>query len=135
MKYSIPTAIFAGMMTASMVQASIPREVDQTFATYTAIPSTLVPVLEKVVDRKSAETAAPKLRTELITLYKNRSELEKIQTLSPAVKAEVLQKYEMDMRRSWGQVYEQIFRLQKAQCYGSVNFYREFQTLCMMLNK
>ena len=122
-------------MTASMVQASIPREVDQTFATYTAIPSTLVPVLEKVVDRKSAETAAPKLRTELITLYKNRSELEKIQTLSPAVKAEVLQKYEMDMRRSWGQVYEQIFRLQKAQCYGSVNFYREFQTLCMMLNK
>lgn len=120
---------------ASMVQASIPREVDQAFATYTAIPATLVPVLEKVVDRKSAETAAPKLRTELITLYKNRSELEKIQTLSPAVKAEVLQKYEMDMRRSWGQVYEQIFRLQKAQCYGSVNFYREFQTLCMMLNK
>ncbi len=122
-------------MTASMVQASIPREVDQAFATYTAIPATLVPVLEKVVDRKSAETAAPKLRTELVTLYKNRSELEKIQTLSPAVKAEVLQKYEMDMRRSWGQVYEQIFRLQKAQCYGSVNFYREFQTLCMMLNK
>lgn len=122
-------------MTPCVVQAAIPADIDRAFTTYTSIPETLVPVLEKVTSRESAESAAPELRVELINLYKNRAELENIQSLSPAVKTEVLKKYEMDMRRSWGKVYEQIFRLQKAQCYGSVNFYREFQTLCMMLNK
>ena len=134
MRYSIPTAIIVAMTTC-VVQAAIPADIDRVFRTYTAIPDTLVPVLEKATSRESADSAAPELRVELITLYKNRAELENIQSLSPAVKAEVLKKYEMDMRRSWGKVYEQIFRLQKVQCYGSVNFYREFQTLCMMLNK
>ncbi|MDO5472007.1 MAG: hypothetical protein Q4F35_01605 [Akkermansia sp.] len=119
----------------SIVQAAIPQNIDQAFERFTALPNTLVPILEKAKDRQSADAAAKELNDALPLIYDARTEFMNIQSLSPEVSAEVLMKYEKNMRRNWGKVYENIFRLQKARCYDSIAFFKEFQTLCAMLEQ
>ena len=118
-----------------LIQGAIPQQIDSAFAHYSALPSTLVPILESVTDRESADAAAPRLNAVLPRVYDARTELSTINSLPPQVRREVLQKYEQSMRENWGKLYEQLFRLQQARCYNSLAFFRQFHALCAMLNK
>lgn len=118
-----------------LVQAAIPAETDRAFADFTALPLELLPVLEGVTDRDSAEQSAEKLNALLPRVYDSRTAMTRIETLTPEVKRELLQKYEKDMRNNWGKVYTQIFRLQNQRCYNSLAFFKQFHALCMMLDK
>lgn len=116
-------------------EQAIPADIDKAFAEYVALPNTLLPILEEVKDKATADAAADKLYAELPKVYDSRSELQKIATLPPEVAQHLKQKYEKEMRSRWGKVYNHIFRLQKARCYDSLPFFKQFHTLCMMLEQ
>ncbi len=116
-------------------EAAIATEVDAAFARYAALPSTLVPILEQAKDKASADAAAQKLFDALPAVYEAREGLHAIEKLDPAQTRLVQQKYGAAMQRDWGRLFEHIYRLQKAQCYGSIPFFKQFRTLCMMLEK
>ncbi len=118
-----------------LAQAAIPPDIDRAFSHYTQLAADLAPVLEKATDRQSADQAAPELANLLLKVCDARTELAGIQDLPPEISAEVVHKYEATMRRNWGKVYEQIFRLQKNNCYNSAAFSRNFRLLCMILSK
>ena len=118
-----------------MVQAAIPTNIDNAFASYTKLPEQLLPVLQNVKDKESADKSADALNAVLPQLYDLRTELTKITTLSPEVSAEIVRKYSHAVRQNWGKVYEEIFRLQKQRCYNSLSFFKQFQVLCMMLDQ
>ncbi len=116
-------------------QAGIPASVDKAFARYTRVAETLLPILESAKDKATADAAANQLFAALPELYDARCGLEEIANLNAAETAAVEKKYGLAMRRNWGKVFEQIYRLQRAQCYGSIPFLKQFQTMCMMLDK
>lgn len=113
--------------------AAIPAEVKAAFDSYCALPAELLPVLESVQDKASADAAAPKLHAALDKIYVTRDAMQKVSTLTPAQSAHVQKQYAAKMRQDWGRVYEQIFRLRKAQCYGSIAFVNEFGYMNLML--
>lgn len=123
------------LLLPGLAQAALQPETDRAFADFTALPLELLPVLEGVTDRESAEQSAEKLNALLPRVYDSRTAMTRIQTLTLAEKRELLQKYEKDMRANWGKVYAEIFRLQNNRCYNSLAFFKQFHTLCMMLNK
>ena len=131
----IAPIITALCLTPMLVQAAIPEHIDQTFARYTALPEELHPVLASVTDKESADQATEALNALLPKIYDLRTELRAISELPTDVRTELLRKYETPMRRNWGKVYEEIFRLQTARCYDSLSFFKQFHALCMMLNK
>lgn len=102
---------------------------------YNSLPGVLVPILEKVTDKESADAAAPALNKVLPRLYDIRTALSSIDKMPPEVDAEVRKKYAAQMQRNWGKLYEQILRLQQVDCYNSPDFFKQFYILCMMLNK
>lgn len=115
--------------------AEVPAEVQRAFEHYTALPDALVPVLQSAQDEQSAEKAAPELQALLTRVFDARRELNAIPALEPDVAEEVRRRYEQNMRTGWGRVYEQIYRLQRARCYENVPFFKQFQTLCVLLGK
>ncbi len=119
----------------SASEPSIPAEIDKAFAEYVALPDQLEPILAEVKDKASADKAADRLFTELQKVYDARSALQKITDLPPNVAEELKKKYEKTMRTRWGAIYEHIFRLQKVRCYDSIPFFKQFHTLCMMLEQ
>lgn len=125
----------AAVSVVSGAEASIPAEVDKAFANYVALPGSIVPILERVKDKTTADAEADNLYKELTKVYDTRSELQKITNLPPDVAEQLKQKYASDMRTRWGEVYKHIFRLQKVRCYDSVPFFKQFHTLCMMLEQ
>lgn len=132
----MPAFIFAvGVSAVCAAEAGIPADVDKAFSDYIALPDTLVPILAEVKNKASADAAADKLYAELTKVYDTRSELQKIASLPPEVAKQLKQKYEKEMRTRWGEVYHHIFRLQKVRCYDSVPFFKQFRTLCMMLDQ
>ncbi len=128
--------IFAtGVSAVYAAETVIPADVDKAFSNYVALPDTLIPILAEVKDKASADAAADKLYNELTKVYDTRSELQKIANLPPEVAEQLKQKYEKEMRTRWGEVYHHIFRLQKVRCYDSMSFFKQFRTLCMMLDQ
>ncbi len=121
--------------TPAAVAQAIPPLVDEAFASYAALPSKLVPVLSRVQNQETADAAAPELLALLPAVYDTRSALHRISDLGPQETQLVQQKYETQLRSEWGKLFEQIFRLQKAKCYGSLPFFKQFHTLCLMLEK
>ncbi len=113
----------------------LPPLVDEAFAGYAALPSTLVPILAEAKDKASADAAAPKLFEALTAVYDARSALHRIPSLGERETQLVQQKYEARLRSEWGKLFEHIYRLQKAKCYGSLPLFKQFQTLCLMLEK
>ncbi len=109
--------------------------VDHAFKHYVEVTARLTPILASVKDKASADAAAAPLKAALVELYEARSELQRITALSDEEKRLVQQKYEMTMRKEWGVVFDHIFRLQRAKCYESLAFFKQFQTMCMMLEK
>lgn len=125
--------LLAGMASA-YVQAAIPPETEHAFALYNELPALLVPVLESVTDKESADAAASRLNAVLPKVYDARSALQNI-SLTPETQMEIRQKYEQKMREDWGRVYSHIFRLQKNRCYLSLDFFKQFHALCLMLDQ
>lgn len=131
-------ALVACITPASLVAAAesaIPAEVDKAFSDYIALADTLAPILASAQDKVSADAAADQLFAELPKVYDVRSALHSIQDLPPEAAATIKTKYEAEMRTRWGEVYRHLFRLQKARCYDSIPFFKQFHTLCMMLER
>lgn len=113
----------------------LPAAVREAFDAYTHLPGTLVPLLEKVTSRESADTAAPKLQEKLSDVYTVREKLHKMPRVTPTQKQQIRLRYETRMRQEWGRMYAQIARLQEARCYQSPPFTEAFRLLCMMIEK
>lgn len=109
--------------------------VEQAFERYMAIPSAVLPVLQKVKDKASADTAAAELKQAMATIYDARNALQDIKQLSESDAAEVKARYEKPMREEWGRLYREIFRLQQVKCYESQEFLNLFSYMCLMLEK
>ena len=133
MKIPIVFAVFPALL--AVAHAAIPVGIDRAFSDFTTLPDELLPVLEGVTDRESAENATEKLNNLLPKVYDARTAMQRITSLSADVKAEVIKKYGKEMQTNWGKVYEQIFRLQQVRCYNSLSFFKQFHALCMMLDK
>ncbi len=129
-----PLLACAVSLASAWSPAAIPDNVEQAFAHYNELPALLAPVLEEAKDKESAEAAAPKLQALLTKVYDARSELQNIK-LTPEIQAELKEKYGRKMQEDWGRIYQNIFRLQKARCYLSLSFFKQFHTLCMMLDQ
>lgn len=114
---------------------SLPPALEGAFQRYVSLPDALLPVLESARDKQSADRAAVDLQALLPRVYEARRELREIPSLTPGQSAAVRERFENAMRTRWGKVFEHIFRLQRAHCYESVNFFKHFNTLCMMLEK
>lgn len=115
--------------------AELPAALVGALQRYIALPDALLPVLEAAHDKPSADRAAADLQALLPRVYESRRELREIQALSPAEQEAVRKRFEMQMRTRWGRVFEQIFRLQRVHCYESIDFFKHFNTLCVMLEK
>lgn len=109
--------------------------VQQAFERYMAIPPAVLPVLQGVKDKATADAAAPKLKEALATVYDARDALKDIKQLSEADAAEVKERYEKPMREEWGKLYQEIYRLQQVKCYNSEEFFKLFSYMCLMLEK
>lgn len=109
--------------------------VQQAFERYLAIPPAVLPVLQGVKDKATADAAAPKLKEALATVYDARDALKDIKQLSEADAAEVKERYEKPMREEWGKLYQEIYRLQQVKCYNSEEFFKLFSYMCLMLEK
>lgn len=128
-------ALFFGAvpLSVSAAQPALPAEVKTAFEAYCALPDKLLPVLESVQDKATADAAAPKLHAALDDIYTTREAMQKVNGLTPAQNELVQRQYALQMRKSWGRVYEHIFRLRKAQCYGSIAFVNEFGYMNLLL--
>ncbi len=136
MRYFLPITTALALGLVSIVEAQpIPRLVDEAFAGYAALPAMLVPILADAKDRESADAAAPRLLDALPAVYDARTALHRIPSLGKKETELVQQKYEARLRSEWGKLFEHIYRLQKVRCYGSLPFFKQFQTLCLMLEK
>lgn len=131
----IPSVFTVFPALLAVAHAAIPVGIDRAFSDFTTLPDELLPVLEGVTDRESAENATEKLNNLLPKVYDARTAMQRITSLSADVKAEVIKKYGKEMQTNWGKVYEQIFRLQQVRCYNSLSFFKQFHALCMMLDK
>ncbi len=135
MRCLFPSLALALCLVPLVEAQSIPPQVDEAFSAYAALPAKLVPILSEATDTASADAAAPRLLEVLPAVYDARSALHRIPSLSAAETHLVQQKYEVTLRREWGKLFEQIYRLQKVRCYESRAFFKQFQTLCLMLEK
>ena len=113
----------------------LPAAVKEAFEAYCDLPGILVPELEKVQDKSSADAAAPELKKNLSAVYTVREKLHKMPRLTSAQNQQVRLTYEKKMRTEWGRMYAQISRLQGARCYQSAEFAEVFRLLCMMIEK
>ncbi len=125
----------APLVAVQALAGEISPEVDAAFARYAALPSKLLPVLAQAKSQESADAAAPALYELLAEVYDARSALRRIPSLSAEETQQVQQKYERQLRQDWGKLFEEIYRLQRTRCYESLPFFKQFQTLCLMLEK
>ncbi|MBE6417828.1 MAG: hypothetical protein E7033_05110 [Akkermansiaceae bacterium] len=123
----------AALCSICLATAAIPQETEQAVQRYIKLAQDLAPILETVTDRDSADAAAKPLYEILPRVYDTRTELTAIQSLTPQIQQELLQQYGKTMQEEWGKVYRHIFRLEKANGYHSLSFFKQFRALCMML--
>lgn len=128
-------ALFFGAVPLCVAAAEpeLPTEVKAAFDAYCALPAELLPILESVQDKASADAAAPKLHAALDKIYVARDAMQNVHSLTPGQNALVQKQYAAKMRQDWGLVYAHIFRLRKAQCFGSIAFVNEFGYMNLML--
>ena len=115
--------------------AALEPAVQQAFERYMAVPAAVLPVLQGVKDKATADAAAPRLKEAMATVYDAREAFKDIKQLSEADTAEVKARYEKPMREEWGKLYREIFRLQQVKCYDSEEFFKLFSYMCLMLEK
>lgn len=132
------TAIFllaGGLAPAfpAAVENPAAAEYDAALDEYIALADALLPILSSARDRASADAAAPGLEAEIARLYRVREKLKKLPEPGNAESKELERKYAMRMRTQWGRVFDEIYRLQAAECLGSESFRKAFTTLCLIL--
>lgn len=115
--------------------SSTPEFFDGVFERYIRLGEDLVPVLQKVQDRKTADSAAQEVQDMLLQVDESRLETRAIKGLTPEQARHIRDKYEARMRETWGKVYDEIYRLQRMRCYESVDFLKPFSLLCSFLEK
>lgn len=129
-------ALLLVLPAAILAQApALEPAVEKAFEQYIAVPAALLPVLRQAQDTASADAAAPALQKAMAAVYDARDAMAGIKELSPADTAEAKSRYEKRMREEWGKLYKEIFRLQQSKCYSSVEFFKYFQYMCLMLEK
>lgn len=114
---------------------AIPLDIDSIFSRYCQIAHDVLPILKGVTDKASADAAAPLLEKQMVPLFLLKKEFANLKTLPAGSEAAISKKYERPMRESWGNVYAEIFRLQKAQGFASIAFARQLQAYCTLLNQ
>ena len=136
---SLPIVAWAALVPLaaplSTAAEQLSPEIEEAMESFCALPAKLLPVLSSVTDKATADAAAEPLYRELSGVYEVCDAMRGIRQLTPEQSALVRKRYEMRMRTEWGKLYEQIFRLQRAQCYYSTAFNKQFQTLSMMLEQ
>lgn len=130
-----PLGITIMACAAATAQAQLPDNVCQAFEAYIASAEQLAPVLKGVTDKESADASTEPMKKAMTSVYHAHNGMRSIQSLTPAQTELVRQQYEQRMREQWGNVYEQIFRLNKTNCYQSPSFSKLFHVMCMMLNQ
>lgn len=130
-----PAVLYAAPSAAPQTAPALPRTLTEAFDAYTAMPDVLLPPLKAAQDKASAEAAAPQLKTALEALYDMRNKMQLVTEIPAEHKAAVEEKYAHRMRVQWGKVYEEIFRLQKEQCYDAPEFTKMFRVMMLMLGK
>lgn len=128
-----PLAVLACVV--STAQAQLPDTVSKEFESYISSAEELAPVLKSVQDAKSADAAVEPMRKAMISVYNAHNGLKNIPNLTAEQTLVVREQYEQRMRQQWGLVYEQIFRLNKTNCYDSPTFSKLFHIMCMMLDQ
>ena len=137
MRCSAYSGILAVAVAAQVALAGqpLPAAVADAFACYTALPSQLVPVLQKIRSQESADAHAAELHTAINNIYTAREKLHHMPELTPAQNQQVREQFGMQMREEWARLYAEITRLRQANCFKSVSLAREFRTMCMMIEK
>lgn len=120
---------------APLAQAQLPEKITTAFDSYIAAAEEIAPILEKVQDKASADSASAPMKKAMLSLYHAHNNMQAIEQLSPAQNEQIRKQYEQPMREKWGKVYEQIFRISKAKCYQSPSFSKHFHVMCMMMNQ
>ncbi len=92
-------------------------------------------LLAQVKDRQSATQAAPALKQLVDRFALLSKNMQALAVLSEPDAQALRQRYEMPLRESWGKVYQEIYRIQKAQSYGSHHFVQSFQLFCKLLDQ
>lgn len=137
MKALCLAVICAAVSTAYAAERAVelPPAVVEAFESYTALPDTLVPVLQQAQDQSSATAAATALKQALARIYETREKLHKMPRLTPGQNQEVRLRYAQQMREEWGRLYAEIVRIRDARCFQSVEFAQTFRLMCMMIEK
>ena len=119
---------------AAPAEAAIGQlELEQVLEQYCQIPDQLAPLLQGVQDAPTAEQAAPKLKQLNAQIYSLAAQLKKIEAFSAQQRESLQKKFELRMRQQWGRVYDELYRIQRAQCYRHADFTYQFRTLCNIL--
>ncbi len=133
---SIPILITAALMQPCVAEvAAASHELDSLMADYIKVAEDITTLLLKVDSRESATAQSEELGKLVLRLDDIRKKLEKIPPLAEAEGEPIRQKYEQEMRVAWGKLYQEIFRIQKKQCFGSQPFLEQFQVFCQLLNQ
>ena len=132
--YSGILAVAAAAHVATAAQP-LPAAVAEAFACYTALPSRLVPVLQKIQCKDSADAYAPELHKAMNHIYTAREKLHYMPELTPEQNQQVRNQFGLQMRQEWARLYAEITRLRQANCFQSVPLAQEFRTMCMMIEK
>lgn len=107
--------------------------VSQVLEDYIQLANDLTKLLESVENSETALKASSELEKLIIKTGAIKDSLTKFSEFKPEESAKYLQLYEKPMRVSWGKCYDQIYRLQKQQCYRQMNFARNFRILCELI--
>lgn len=107
--------------------------VSQVFEDYIQLANELTELLETVKNNETAQKASPELEKLIIKTNAIKETLLGFSEFKPEESAKYLRLYEKPMRVSWGKCYDQIYRLQKQQCYRQMNFARNYRILCELI--
>lgn len=127
---------FLIFLSALPVLEAVPTEqldCDVLMKQYVGFPSELVPVLASAKDGSSAEAAAPQLEALLPRLFALREQIKKLPVPDAETAKALENAYGLQMRMKWGEVFQEIYRLQAAACFHSENFQKSFTTMCLIL--
>ncbi len=127
--------LIAAVLVLSGTVLGADKALEDVFARYIKLGEELAPVLAAAKDATSAEKAASALKDMLPRVIDTGREIKAISSLNAEETKELLAKFEKPMRTAWGKVFDEIYRLQKTQCYGSVSFFSPFSILCSLLEE
>ena len=116
-------------------ESTLTPAVEKAFELYCSLPSVLVPVLQEATSKTSADTAAKKLPATYPAIFQAREAIRNIPALTAQQNQAVQERYALRMRTEWARMYAEIERLRIARCYESMSLWKEFRTMCMMIEK